>query len=95
MLLPLVCPCLQDNMRGNLLCKEIVCNFYKIKCAKTILFEKYSFCNNFGRNGTYKGHSEKVLKVVHFRDFQGVFRVFSGYFQGVFRVFQDPSKQLI
>ena len=38
MLLPLVCPCLPENMRRNLLCKEIVCNFYKINCAKTISF---------------------------------------------------------
>ena len=29
MLLPLVCPCLQENMRRNSLCKEIV-NFTKL-----------------------------------------------------------------
>ena len=40
MLLPLVCPCLQENMRRNLLCKDIVCNFYKINCAKPFLFLK-------------------------------------------------------
>ena len=37
---------------------------------------------------THKGHREKVLNVMNFRIFQGVFRVFSGCFQGVFRVFQ-------
>ena len=40
----------------------------------------------------HKEHREKVLKVMNFRDCQGVFRVFSGYFQGVsgsFRVFSE------
>ena len=51
MLPPLVCPWLQENMRRNLLCKEIDwCIFYKMSCAKTINFEKY-FCNSFGRDG--------------------------------------------
>ena len=45
MLLPLACPCLQKNMRRNLLCKEIVCNFYTINCAK-IFFLKSIFGNN-------------------------------------------------
>ena len=41
---------------------------------------------------THKGHREKVLNVMNFRIFQGVFGVFSGsfrfrIFQGVFRVF--------
>ena len=42
MSLPLVCTCLQENMRRNLVCKEVsfFCNFYKINCPKTILFEK-------------------------------------------------------
>ena len=36
---------------------------------------------------THKGHREKVLNVVNFRIFQGVFGVFSGYFQVFFRIF--------
>ena len=39
MLLPVVCPCLHESMRRNLLCKEIFLQFYKINCAKTISFE--------------------------------------------------------
>ena len=43
MLLLLVCPCLQENMRRNWLCKELFCNFYKINCAKTINLKR-AFC---------------------------------------------------
>ena len=43
MLLPLVCPCLQKNMRRNLLCKDIVLQFLQIDCAKPIIFEQFFF----------------------------------------------------
>ena len=59
MLPPVVCPCLQENMRRSLLCKEIVCNLYKIICAKTILFEN-SFGNHFGRGGIH-AHWQPLL----------------------------------
>ena len=43
----------------------------------------------------HKGYREKVLKVMNFRDsqgvFQGIFREFSGDFQAIFRVFFHMS----
>ena len=47
------------------------------------LFEKVE-----GKGHTHKGHREKVLKVVHFRDFSGCFRGIFRELQGISGCFQ-------
>ena len=44
-------PVCKRTCEGICFVKRLFWNFYKISCAKTILFEKY-FCNNFGRDGS-------------------------------------------
>ena len=52
MLLPLVCPCLQENMRRNLLCKEILLFLFPKLIVPKQFFLKCIFCNNFGHAGS-------------------------------------------
>ena len=42
---------MQGSIQRSLLCKVILCSFYKINRAQIILFCKEFYCNNFDRDG--------------------------------------------
>ena len=51
-------PCCERTCEGTSFVKNLFGNFYKISCAKTILFEKF-FCSNFGRDDNhFQSHSQ-------------------------------------
>ena len=50
MLLPLVCPFLQETRRGICFVKWLFCNFYELTASKDFLCTEF-FCKDFGRDG--------------------------------------------